>query len=334
MSILTRSQNMIQELTKTKSTELILAEAPAMDRNPAAVYLASLSASGRRTMHQALDTIAGILTGNADAFSCNWAVVRFQHTTAIRTKLAENYAPATANKMLSAMRGTLKAAWNLDLMGAEDYHKGASVESVKGETLPAGRDLTDGEIRALVEACEIDTTPAGARDAAILSVLCPPCGLRRDEVTNLDLDDLTSETGKVTVRGKRNKERTVYLVNGAKRAMADWLALRGDEPGPLFWPVNKAGKYSHRRMTNQAIYNMLQKRGAEAKVENFSPHDFRRTTAGDLLDAGVDIVTVQKLLGHANPNTTARYDRRPEQAKLDAASKVHFPYRGRNNLFN
>lgn len=321
-------------IIKTNHKELILVQDIPMGQNPAAVYLTSLSESGRRTMHQALDVIAGILTGNADAFSCNWAAVRFQNTSPVRTILAERYAPATANKMLSAMRGTLKAAWNLNQMSAEDYHKAASVASVKGETLPAGRDLTDGEIRALVETCENDTTPAGARDAAILAVLCPPCGLRRDEVTSLDLDDYTPETGKVTVRGKRNKQRTVYLVNGGKRAMVDWLDLRGDEPGPLFWPINKAGKFSLRRMTNQAIYNMLQKRGEQARVESFSPHDFRRTTAGDLLDAGADIVTVQRLLGHANPNTTARYDRRPEQAKLDAASKVHFPYRGRKGLFS
>src|SRR3990167_2649298 len=99
-----------------------------LDQQPAAVYLASLSESGRRTQKQALDVIAGLLTGNADCLSCHWAALRFQHTTAVRSMLAERYAPATCNKALSAMRRTLFAAWRLGQMSAEDYHLAASVE--------------------------------------------------------------------------------------------------------------------------------------------------------------------------------------------------------------
>jgi integrase len=68
------------------------------------------------------------------------------------------------------------------------------------------------------------------------------------------------------------------------------------------------------------------KRGAEAGVKPFSAHDFRRTFVGDLLDRGVDIVTVAKMAGHSDVKTTARYDRRPEETKRDAAGKLYFPY--------
>jgi integrase len=155
------------------------------------------------------------------------------------------------------------------------------------------------------------------------------CGLRREEVVTLDRGSYDRETGRLVVHGKRNKERAIYVINGAARAMGDWLAIRGEEPGALFCGINKGGHLSNARMTNQAVYNMLAKRGDEAGVKDFSPHDMRRTCASDLLDAGVDIVTVSKILGHSSVTTTARYDRRPEQAKLKAAGMLHVPYRGR-----
>lgn len=56
------------------------------------------------------------------------------------------------------------------------------------------------------------------------------------------------------------------------------------------------------------------------------PHDLRRAFAGDLLDAGADIATVQKLMGHASANTTAGHDWRGENAKRSAVKKLHVPY--------
>jgi site-specific recombinase XerD len=62
---------------------------------------------------------------------------------------------------------------------------------------------------------------------------------------------------------------------------------------------------------------------------DLSPHDVRRTVAGDLLDNDVDIVTMQKLLGYVSVQTTASYDRRRERAKKKAVSTLYVPYRRR-----
>ena len=319
----------MNEITLTKSNDLGLMEVLPIEQNPSAVYLAGLSETGRRTQKQALDIIAGLLTGNSDCFACNWAKLRYQHAAAIRSKLNEGYKPATVNKMLSALRGVLKQAYLLKQISAENYQRAIMVKSVEGSTLPAGRELSAGEIAALMQTCENDLTPAGARDAAIIALMYA-CGLRREEVTALDVSDYEPQTGKLVVRGKRKKERTSYLLNGAGRAIADWLEIRGDSSGALFFPVNKGAKIQYRRMTNQAIYNTLQKRADEAGVKEFSPHDLRRTFVSDLLDAGADIAIVSKMAGHASVQTTARYDRRPEEAKRKAAGLLHVPYHGRD----
>ncbi len=111
-----------------------------------------------------------------------------------------------------------------------------------------------------------------------------------------------------------------------RAALEDWLALRGAWEGPLFVPVNKGGRLGRRRMTEQAVYGILHKRATEAGVDDLSPHDLRRTYVGDLLDRGADIATVQKLAGHADVSTTARYDRRGGAARRAAADLLHVPY--------
>jgi len=301
-----------------------------LDQNAAAIYLTSLnSESGRRTMRQALNVCAGLVSDNADALTFDWSQVRFQHVNAIRSRLTEVYKPATVNKMLAALRGVLRSAWQSGYKSAEDFHKAASVKGVKNDTLPAGRELTSGEMSALMADCERDTTNAGARDAAVIGLMYS-CGLRREEVVTLDLADYGTEDGRLVVRGKGNKERTAWLTGGAARALADWLAVRGEDPGALFVAVNKSGRItSYKNMTPKTVYNMLAKRATEAGVKSFSPHDMRRTFVSDLLDAGADIVTVSHMAGHANVTTTARYDRRPEEAKRKAASLLHVPYAGR-----
>jgi integrase/recombinase XerD len=316
------------ELVPVGTRDLIRQEALSRDRHPAAVYLAHLAPGSRRTMREALTIIAGLLTsGRCTVETLAWDQLRYQHTAAIRAVLAERYQPATANKMLAALRGVLKEAWRLEQMSAEDYHRARDIPSVRGSALPSGRALSRGELRALFQACAQDASAAGRRDAALLAVLYGG-GLRRSEATALDTADYDAETGALIVRsGKGHKDRTAYATNGAKDALDDWLAVRGVDPGPLFVPVDKAARLYLRRMTAQAILCILHKRAEEAGVKTFSPHDLRRTFISDLLDLGADISTVQRLAGHANVTTTARYDRRDEGTKRQASELLHVPYR-------
>lgn len=296
------------------------------DNNPALVYLASLAEGSRRTMRGALNAIARMVDPGQDLATFPWARLSFQHTAAIRARLAEGYRPATANKMLAALRGALRAAWRLGQMTAEEYARTADLAAVKGSTLPRGRALGAGELRALFTACYQDLTPAGARDCALLAVLYG-AGLRRAEAVALELADYDPASGALTVRaGKGHKARIAYVPAGGRQAVAAWLAMRGPWAGALFWPIDKAGNLTPRPLSPAAVARILARRGAAAGIADFSPHDLRRSCISDLLDSGADIATVQKLAGHANVTTTARYDRRGEVAKAKAADLLHIPY--------
>jgi integrase len=279
-------------------------------------------------MRQALDAVAGMLTrGQATAKTLDWPSVRYQHTQAARAALAARYAPATANKMLAALRGVLREAWRLGYVTADEYQRAADLPTVRGSTLPRGRALTPGELRALFAAVAEDTRPATrARDAALLAVLYG-AGVRRAEAVALDVGDYDPESGVLTIRrGKGNKPRVMYATNGASDALAAWLTVRGTGPGPLFVPVDKAGRIVLRRLTPESIFDRLQALAKRAGIARFSPHDMRRSFISDLLDNGADLVVVQAMAGHANPATTARYDRRGERAKQRAAGLLVVPY--------
>lgn len=101
----------------------------------------------------------------------------------------------------------------------------------------------------------------------------------------------------------------------------------GIGPRPLFTVIRKGDHVTLAPLTAQSVYDILSKRAGQAHVKKFSPHDVRRTFAGDLLDTGADTATVQKLMGHANANTRAGYDRRDAKAKKAAVNKLNLPYR-------
>ena len=309
--------------------------ATAADGHPALAYLATLSPAGRRTMAACLERMARLLSGDAcGLMDLDWGRLRYQHTQALRALLIDQPSPrtgaplayATINKMLAALRGVLAEAWHLGLMDAEAYHGAARVPGVRGASLPRGRALAPGELAALFAACAADPSPAGARDAALLALL--HAGPRRAELVALDRADLDLADGRLVVRhGKGNRARAFYVPEGGRRALADWLAVRGEAPGPLLCAVSRGGHLTPRRLGAPAVLEILGRLCRRAAVAPATPHDLRRSMISELLDAGVDIATVQRVAGHAQVTTTARYDRRGEAAKARAAALLDTPYR-------
>lgn len=138
---------------------------------------------------------------------------------------------------------------------------------------------------------------------------------------DFDRDDCS-----IRVQGKRRKQRTVYLSEQGCRYLRDWLRRRrGSAPGPLFCPVNQCNEVRIRRLRGESIAYILRRIQERAGVEPFSPHDLRRSFVTALLDAGEDVFTVQRLAGHADVTTTAKYDRWGEQAKRRTVRSLEIP---------
>ncbi len=294
--------------------------------NPARVYLDSLAPGSYWAVRHSLETVAGLLGGEGiDPWTYPWWKVRYRDTAAVRAALTQRFAPSTVNRMLSALRCVLKNAWRLGLMDHETYARAVDVENVKAQTLPRGRAVEQEELRALFQVCAADLSPAGRRDAAMLAVLYGG-GLRRAELCGLDLADLDAEGCTLTVRtGKGRRDRTVYLTPQVCRLLRAWTCQRGSEPGALFCPVSSTGLVRVSRMRGESLWYILRRRQRWAGVQGITPHSYRRAYVTDLLDAGVDVFTVQRLAGHADAVTTARYDRRREGVQRSASAKLCLP---------
>ena len=228
--------------------------------------------------------------------------------------------------MLVGLRRVLQEAYRLDLMDANDYSKAADLKSFQVCPSLRGRELSLEEIKSLIRSCLEEKTAQGLRDAAVISIL-RASGIRREELAELCLKDVNLETGEVSIRhGKGNKDRLVYLNDAAIELLKKWLKVRGDAPGALICPINKGGKVTVRHLSSSGdgIYKLIQKRAKKAGIANFSPHDFRRTFCTNLLEAGIDVFTVQDLMGHFSANTTKKYDKRGEARKKKAVQELKF----------
>jgi site-specific recombinase XerD len=326
-------------ITNQNEQALVLLETPgtglAIHQNPATGYLAALrTEGGRRVQKQALASVARLLrrnlataTHDEAVLAIEWHALNNAHVKAIATKLAAQHSPKTANRKLDAVRGVLRQAWLNGLMSRDEYERAINVERVPGSRLLRGRDVSSGEIRALFASCASDGGKLAARDAALLAILYG-AGLRRAEAAALVYGDWNRETNELRVIGKGNKERLASLPSGAVRAIEAWLLERGPlvASAPLLCGITKGGKATGQPLTTQAIWKALQARALRAGVEKLSPHDLRRSLAGDLYDAGADGSTIQKQLGHANINTTALYDRRGQEARRKALDLVNVPF--------
>lgn len=312
--------------------------------NPFAVYFAGrlLSPKSRRSQLSKLRRVLRLFfrfEGEPRDFP--WHTLRYGHIEALRGWMASVWplangrigaAPQTCNGVLTTLRGILRQCYRLELISERDFRLCSEVPNVKGHRVPTGRMVPTGEARAMFEAVRERQAPElAARNAAMLGVLYGG-GLRRGELAGLDLANVNAERTGLRFVGKGNKERVVPLPAGAVAALEAWLALRGDAPGPLFYPTAGQGTRlaPGERISEATVYSTVKRIAKIAGVPDLSPHDYRRNYGSTLLD-GADIKTVSKLMGHSSMLTTGMYDRRDERAALAASELVFVPFDGAQN---
>lgn len=161
--------------------------------------------------------------------------------------------------------------------------------------------LTMEQSAALLQAV---SGPNAERDYAIL-MLFLNCGIRRSELVGLNLTDVYED--RIRVVGKGNKERFVYFGAACRKAIDAYLPIREK----MELTDNRAlfGSRDKNRISVTAVHRLVKKALLQAGIDStqFSAHKLRHTAATMMLSGGVDVKTVQEVLGHENLNTTQIY---------------------------
>ncbi len=159
-----------------------------------------------------------------------------------------------------------------------------------------------------------------SRDYCILTLFLN-CGLRISELVSLNKTDVRD--GQLRVLGKGNKERMLYLNDACQKALLDWLterdALTLADQNALFVTLQ-----NRRRISKAAVHKLVKKHLTAAGLDStqYSSHKLRHTAATLMLQNGVDVRTLQEVLGHDHLNTTQIYTH-VDSDNLRAAAKAN-----------
>lgn len=176
--------------------------------------------------------------------------------------------------------------------------------------------LTLDESKRLLQAVQ---GPNAKRDYAILLIFLN-CGIRRSELVGLNRSDISED--RIRVVGKGNKERIVYMGSSCRKAIDDYLIERNkiclSDDRALF------GSRDGNRISVSAVHRLVKKHllAAGLDPEQFSAHKLRHTAATLMLSNGVDLKTLQEVLGHEHLNTTQIYTH-VESTELKIAAEAN-----------
>jgi integrase len=290
-------------------------------------WLSQTSPRSHPVMIAALRKNLELMGKDPDLNRFDWSTIEHQDILHLKSVMMPQYSPSTINRHISALRGILKAYWRLGYISSDHYYKTIDVPGVEIDTLPSGRILQDNEVRLLLQTCDQEYQETNKlialRDGAIIAVMYTT-GMRQEEISKIHAEDVNIATGEISIRfSKYNRQRTSYIKGNALNRLVRWINARSGHTCPaLFLAFTKNGKIARTPIQSaHTIYVMLKRRAMQAGIEDFSPHDLRRTAISNLLDEA-DLSTTAQIVGHASVNTTRRYVGRSEQPKEQASEYI------------
>lgn len=261
------------------------------------------------------------LSGSDNFNDFDWSQLNYGMVLFVKHWLVESgLSPNSVNTYLFTLKGIARELWKQKLINADDYHHIKTACKVKGSRLPTGRALDKNEISTLIRHCQKQGA-IGHRNAAIFA-LGYGAGLRISELAQLNAQNYLNNNFKII--GKGNKERVNPIPLRARKIVDKWLIWRGEHDGALFPQFRRGNTITERRLTIKAIGCIIRQTAKDAGIADLKPHDLRRSFATNLIDNGVDLFTVQNLMGHASLETTRRYDMRGEKTKKAAVELLPF----------
>ena len=220
-----------------------------------------------------------------------------------------NSKPATRARKVSTIRIFFKyLSQKANLI---DKNPAQDLETPKlNKRLPKYLNLEDS--KKLLEAADNEDNRNHERDYAILTIFLN-CGLRLSELVGINIQDIDFSENKMTVIGKGNKERTIYLNKACIKAIGEYMAVRtkiGVKPDKLHSDkalfLSERKERISRRTVQHIVYTKLSAAGLD--TSKFSAHKLRHTAATLMYQYGqVDIRALQVLLGHESISTTESY---------------------------
>jgi site-specific recombinase XerD len=260
-----------------------------------------------------LRRLAGFLAGAGH--SLGMEDLRHEDLRAYQRHLASTLkSPASRARALVAIRSWLKWLARENLI-QKDLSNGVTLPKLE-QRLP--KPLPPDELARLLASLPSET-PLDKRDRALVNFLIST-GCRISEALDLDRTDIPRQGNRLIVTGKGAKQRAVYLTDGAREAIGDYLQSRTDTSMALFVNYDRASVEKDRRLTAAGARHIVRKLRRDLGAWAFkSPHVARHTTATSLLEVtGGDVRLVQEVLGHANLNTLQGYTKIVDARKQEA----------------